>query len=259
MRISHAGLGTLLLLLLWQAGVMLFEPPRYVLPSPLAVGAAFLRQPAYLLQHAMITLTEIVLGLLIGSTLGAAIAFAVAAWPRIGRLAWPMVLILQAFPVFVLAPILVIWFGFGLASKVAMTTIIIFFPVASSFADGLRRTERNVLDAAQLDGAGHWDTLKNIRLPLAIPGLISGLRVAAPLAPLGAVVGEWVGAAGGLGFIMMQANARMQTETVFAAMLILAALTLALRLLVDRLTRGLAPWAHEQPEEPSLLPTTSRR
>jgi putative hydroxymethylpyrimidine transport system permease protein len=156
-----------------------------------------------------------------------------------------MVLILQAFPVFVLAPILVLWLGFGLASKVAMTTIIIFFPVASAFADGLRRTDQEILDAVSLEGANHWQTLVSMRVPLAVPSLVSGLRVAAPLAPLGAVVGEWVGASGGLGFVMVQANARMQTDTVFAAMTILAILTLILRLLIDWLTAGLAPWASE--------------
>jgi len=245
MRASHAAIGLAMLLVLWQAGVALFNPPRYILPSPVAVLSAFLRQPSFLLENSVITLTEIALGLVIGAFLGIAIAFGVAALPRLGRLVWPMVLIVQAFPVFVLAPILVLWLGFGLASKVTMTTIIIFFPVASAFADGLRRTEQEILDAASLEGATHWQTLVWMRVPLAIPGLVSGLRVAAPLAPLGAVVGEWVGASGGLGFVMVQANARMQTDTVFAAMTILAALTLILRLLVDRLTASLAPWASE--------------
>jgi len=245
MRASHAVIGLVLLVALWQAGVWLFTPPRYILPSPIEVVSAFLRQPGFLLRNSAVTLTEIALGLVIGGTFGIATAFGVAALPRLGRLVWPMVLVLQAFPVFVLAPILVLWLGFGLASKVAMTTIIIFFPVASAFADGLRRTDQEILDAVSLEGASHWQALVAIRVPLAIPSLVSGLRVAAPLAPLGAVVGEWVGASGGLGFVMVQANARMQTDTVFAAMVVLAILTLALRLLIDRLTAGLAPWASE--------------
>lgn len=248
MRLSHAVLGLVTLILLWQVGVMLFEPPRYILPSPIAVVSALLRQPAFLARQSLVTLTEILVGLAVGSVLGAATAFGTAALPRLGRLVWPMVVILQSFPVFVLAPILVIWLGFGLASKVAMTTIIIFFPVASAFADGLRRTDPDILDAVALDGASHWQALVGIRVPLAIPSLVSGLRVAAPLAPLGAVVGEWVGASGGLGFVMVQANARMQTDTVFAAMVILAFLTLTLRFFVDRLTADLAPWAGEMPE-----------
>jgi putative hydroxymethylpyrimidine transport system permease protein len=156
-----------------------------------------------------------------------------------------MVLVLQAFPVFVLAPILVLWFGFGMASKVVMTAIIIFFPVASAFTDGLNRTERAILDAASLTKASHWQVLTRLRMPLALPSLISGLRVAAPLAPLGAVIGEWVGASAGLGFVMIQSNARMQTDTMFAAMAILAVMAVLLRLIVDLSTAHLAPWAKE--------------
>jgi putative hydroxymethylpyrimidine transport system permease protein len=195
-----------------------------------------------------VTASEIVVGLGFGAAFGIATALGLAAFPRTGRLIWPMVLILQALPVFVLAPVLVLWFGFGMASKVVMTTIVIFFPVASAFADGLRRTDAAILDAAALTPASHWQTLIHIRVPLALPGLISGLRVAAPLAPLGAVIGEWVGASAGLGFVMVQANARMQTDTVFAAMTILALLSVFLRLAIDRLTAPLMHWQREANE-----------
>lgn len=255
MRLFHAGLSLLLLLGLWQAVVSGFQPARYILPSPGAVMQALARQPGFLAEHALITSAEILLGFAVGSLVGAGVAFLVAALPRVGRLAWPMILVLQAFPVFVLAPVLVLWLGFGMASKVAMTTLIIFFPVASAFADGLNRTPRDVLDAAALTKASHWQVLIHIRLPLGLPGLATGLRVAAPLAPLGAVIGEWVGASGGLGFVMVQANARMQTDTVFATMAVLAALTVAMRFAVDRATRGLTPWAMEtQGSSPSAHP-----
>src|SRR5690606_26601709 len=113
-------------------------------------------------------------------------------------------------------------------------------------ADGLRRTEPEILDATALCGASSWQALVHVRVPLAMPSLVSGLRVAAPLAPLGAVIGEWVGASAGLGFVMVQANARMQTDTVFAAMAIIAVLALALRRAVDWLGPRLAPWAAEE-------------
>lgn len=245
MRGLHAGLSLLLLLVLWQAVVSGFSPPRYILPAPHDVAQALVRQSGFLARNAGLTLIEILAGFVTGSLFGAAVAFAVAALPRFGRLAWPVVMVLQAFPVFVLAPILVLWLGFGMASKIAMTTLVIFFPVASAFADGLNRTPRDILDAAALTRASHWQVLRHLRLPLALPSLVTGLRVAAPLAPLGAVIGEWVGSAGGLGFVMVQANARMQTDTVFAAMAVLAAMTVAMRLAVDRLTRNLTPWAAE--------------
>ena len=233
------------LLVAWQALVLVLEPPRYILPGPLDVADALWRQRSYLLANTAVTLAEIAIGFAAGTALGIVTALAIVALPRFGTVAWPLVLVAQAFPVFVIAPLLVLWFGFGMASKVAMTTLIIFFPVASAFADGLRRTDPDVLDAAALTQAGNLETLFQIRVPLALPALISGLRVAAPLAPLGAIIGEWVGASAGLGFVMIQANARLQTDTVFAAMTIVVALTLALRGLVDALAPLLVPWARE--------------
>ena len=234
------------LLIIWQGAIWLFEPPRYIFPSVLDVLAAFVRQPGFLFSHSLVTLTEILLGFVLGASFGALAALAMAAFPRLGRMVWPALLVVQAFPVFVIAPLLVVWFGFGMASKVIMAMIIIFFPVTSAFADGLRRTDPELVDATALTSATHWQSLVHVRAPLALPGLLSGLRVAAPLAPLGAVVGEWVGASSGLGFVMVQANARMQTDTVFAAMSVLAVLSLLLRHLVDRLAPRLIPWAADQ-------------
>jgi putative hydroxymethylpyrimidine transport system permease protein len=255
--VPATGCSLAVLILVWQAMIWLFQPPRYMLPSPLEVFYAFATQPVFLLSQTLVTAGEILLGLAFGASLGIVTAMSIAAFPRTGRLIWPMVLVLQAFPVFVLAPLLVLWFGFGMTSKVVMTTIIIFFPVASFFADALRRTDPSILDAAALTPATHWQTLVHIRAPLALPGLISGLRVAASLAPLGAVIGEWVGASAGLGFVMVQANARMQTDTVFAAMTILALLTVSLRLVVDLLTAPLAHWAGET--EPQFLTSSPHK
>lgn len=240
-----------LLIALWQSLIWVSAPPHYILPAPLDVFAAFQRQWDYLLANTWVTLGEIAAGLLAGTLLGILTALCVAALPRFGRLVWPVVLVLQAFPVFVIAPLLVLWFGFGMASKVVMTTLIIFFPIASAFADGLRRIPQEILDAAAITEASHWQTLAHIRIPLAVPSLVSGMRVAAPLAPLGAVIGEWVGASAGLGFVMVQANARMQTDTVFAAMAIVVLLTLALRRAVDGVGSHLTPWAAENEFSPS--------
>jgi putative hydroxymethylpyrimidine transport system permease protein len=230
----------------WQAIVWLLAPPRYILPAPLDVALAMARHWRMLADNALVTLGEIAAGFVAGSVLGILVALGVAALPTIGRLVWPVVVVLQAFPVFVLAPVVVLWFGFGMTSKVVMTTLIIFFPVASAFADGLRRVEPSIVDAAALTPATRWQTLVHIRVPLALPSLASGLRVAAPLAPLGAVIGEWVGASEGLGFVMVQANARLQTDTVFAAMAIVAMLALVLRRAVDALAPLLTPWAREK-------------
>ncbi|WP_312363381.1 ABC transporter permease [Ensifer sp.] len=233
------------LAIVWQAAVVFFALPRYVLPSPFEVLAVFGRQPGYLFEQSLVTIAEMLIGLAAGAAFGVATAIGLAAFPRLAKLVWPFVLVLQAFPVFVVAPLLVVWFGFGMVSKVVMAAVIIFFPVVSAFSDGLRRTDAQILDAVALTKASHWQALRLVRLPLALPGLVTGLRVAAPLAPLGAVVGEWVGASAGLGFVIVQANARMQTDVVFAAMAILAVLAVVLRLIVEEATRPLAHWARE--------------
>lgn len=237
--------GVVAVAVVWQAAVWLLAPPRFMLPGPLDVLSVFAVRYDFLFAETVTTVVEILLGLFFGTVSGVLTALAVVALPRFGLLAWPFVLVIQALPIFAIAPLLVLWFGFGLASKVVMATLIIFFPVTSAFADGLRRTEQDLLDATALAGATHWQTLWHIRMPLGLPGFVSGLRVAAPLAPLGAVIGEWVGASGGLGFVMLQANARMQTDIVFAALVILSVLTLVLRYLADELAGLLVPWARE--------------
>lgn len=232
---------------IWQLTVWTVAPPRFMLPAPLDVLNALFTRHEFLLGQAWITLVEILLGLLFGSVAGIAVALLVTAFPRFGNMVWPTVLVLQALPVFAIAPLLVLWFGFGLGSKVVMASLIIFFPVASAFADGIRRTHRDLLDAAALTKATSFDILWMVRVPSALPSLVSGLRVAAVFAPIGAVIGEWVGSSAGLGFVMLQANARMQTDVLFAALAILAAMTLILRFTVDELTARIAPWARHSP------------
>ncbi len=245
-RLLSAGAAIAGILVLWEFLVRLTGTPAFILPPPSRVGAAFLARPDYYLGHAAITASEIIIGLVTGTLLGMATALVIAASPRLERLVGPALVASQALPVFAIAPLLVIWLGFGLASKIAMAALIIYFPVATAFADGLRRTDPGLLDLARLGGAGRGATLGLIRIPAALPALGSGLRVAAGIAPIGAVVGEWVGASAGLGFIMLHANARMQTDRVFVALVILAVMAVALRIAVDRAVRA---WLHWVPGE----------
>ncbi len=230
------------LLLLWQLFVWLSEVPPFLLPSPLRVAQALVARWDIIAGHALVTLTEILLGLALGALLGCAMALTLTAWRGGRRWLLPLLLISQAIPVFAIAPLLTLWLGFGLASKVAMATIIIFFPVATAFHDGLRRTEPGLLDLATTMGATPRAVLWRLRVPHALPALASGLRVAAGVAPIGAVVGEWVGASAGLGYLMLHANGRSQTDVMFAALFVLALMALALWFAVDRLLRRAIPW-----------------
>ncbi|MCB1491692.1 MAG: ABC transporter permease [Rhodobiaceae bacterium] len=219
-----------------------FAVPPYILPSPVRVVQAGYAQAGFLLTQTAVTAAEIGLGLLAGAGFGALTALLMALSPAILRTLRPVMVVSQALPVFAIAPLLVIWFGFGLASKIVMAGLIIYFPVAAAFLDGLRRTDPALVDFGRLHGASRLQMLRLIRVPWALPYLATGLKVAATVAPIGAVVGEWVGSSAGLGFVMLHANARMQTDLMFAALALLAVLALAVRGLVDVLLRRLVPW-----------------
>ncbi|MEE9375191.1 MAG: ABC transporter permease [Rhizobiaceae bacterium] len=238
------GFGTgFVLLFIWWAGVKIFQPAPFILPGPFSVFNALFEQLGSLLYHAGITLLEIVLGLVLGTILGVITALLMNSFGFARRYIMPVVVASQALPVFAIAPLLILWFGLGLGSKIAMATLIIYFPVASALNDGLTRAEGSYIDLAKLYGANRWQTLIHFRLPAAMPSLASGLRVAATVAPIGAIVGEWVGASGGLGYVINQANARMQTDTVFAGLFLLVIMVVVLRLIVDVALNKLVHWA----------------
>lgn len=230
------------LLVLWQLVVTLTGVPPFILPGPISVLTTFVARADLLAQNAAITLVEILAGIALGTLVGMISAVVLAAFGPARRWLLPLLVVSQALPVFALAPLLVLWLGYGMASKVAMAVLIIFFPVTAAFYDGLRRTQPGWIELARTMDARPWAVLLRIRMPAALPALASGLRVAAAVAPIGAVIGEWVGSSAGLGFLMLHANARMQTDLMFAALFVLALLSLALWFAVDVGLRRLVPW-----------------
>ncbi|HXV25803.1 MAG TPA: ABC transporter permease [Alphaproteobacteria bacterium] len=233
------------LVVLWQAAVLVTRVPAYILPSPLAVLQAGLANTPLLLMHATVTGGEILAGFLLGAALGSTTAIAMARFAMVRHWVLPVVVASQAVPVFALAPVLVLWLGYGPASKVAMAVLVIYFPVTAAFLDGLRRTDPGWLDLATVMGARAWAVMRWIRIPAALPALGSGLRMAAAIAPIGAVIGEWVGSSAGLGYLMLQANARLKVDLMFAALALLAAMGLILFFAVDWAVRRAVPWQAE--------------
>lgn len=234
------------LLLLWQILVSLSGTPAYILPGPLPVAKALATHLPILGPHLVTTVTEILLGLLLGVLLGSSTALAMIISPLLKRWMLPILVVSQAIPVFALAPVLVLWFGYGMASKIAMAVLIIYFPVTASFYAGMQRTDPDLLDLARIMGARPLAILKSIVIPSALPAFAAGVRVATAVAPIGAVVGEWVGSSGGLGFYMLHANARMQIDLMFAALTLLACVSLLLYFLIDRLLDRLIYWQTNQ-------------
>jgi len=236
LRIAAA---TLLGLTLWQAIVTAGDLPRFILPAPYQVFATLWDSRALIAGHAVVTSIEVLLGLCLGAACGFVSAIALAASPLARSLLRPMLVFSQAIPVFALAPILTLWLGYGLSSKVAMALLIIYFPVTSAFFDALMRTPANWLELARVMNATPARVLWRLRVPAAMPGFASGLRLAAVYAPIGAIIGEWVGASQGLGYLMLLANGRAKIDLMFAALIVLAILTLTLHAAVDAACRRL--------------------
>lgn len=233
---------TVALIALWQLVVTVFSLPRFIVASPLDVAQTLVKQWPLLYKNAKVTLLEILLGLVFGFSLGLCSALILILSRRLAAVMMPLFVLSQAVPVFAIAPLLVLWFGYGMGSKVMMAVLIIYFPVTASCYDGLRNTPTQWLDLAQTLHASRWAMLTRIRLPAALPSLASGLRIAVTCAPIGAIVGEWVGSAEGLGYLMLQANARMQSALVFAALLILVLMSLTLYFTTDMLLKKWIPW-----------------
>jgi putative hydroxymethylpyrimidine transport system permease protein len=233
------------LLIAWQLLVVITNLPPYILPSPLLVGKALIQQFPLLMSNSFPTLIETLSGLAGAIVLGCFTALCMVYISTLKHWLKPLLLISQALPTFAIAPLLVIWLGYGMGSKIATTIFMLFFPIASSFFDGLIRTEAAWLDLARIMNASRFRTLLLIRIPAALPNLVTGLRVATAGAPMGAVIGEWVGASKGLGFLMLNANARMQIDIMFAALFILILWSLLLYFSVDFLLKRYINWQRE--------------
>ena len=224
-------------LVIWQAIVTFGAMPRFILPGPALVADTLWKSRVLISEHAVITIAEVVIGLMLGAILGGLSAIGLAASSAARALIRPMMVFSQAIPVFALAPILTLWLGYGLWSKIVMALLIIYFPVTSAFFDALMRTPANWLDLAKVMGAHPRRIMWYIRVPAALPGFASGLRLAAIYAPIGAIIGEWVGASKGLGYLMLLANGRAKIDLMFAALIVLAIFTLLLHAGVDLFCR----------------------
>jgi putative hydroxymethylpyrimidine transport system permease protein len=226
-------------LLIWELWVRLAAIPAWYLPAPSHVATKIAQNYHFILQDARVTALETVLGFAVGVTIGMALALLMGSSRWLSEALGPLTVVSQAIPFLALAPLMMIWFGFGMTSKIAMAAIVIFFSVTTAFYEGMRRADENLIDLARLYGATDRQILFNIRVPSALPQLCTGLKTAAAYAPMGAIAGEWVGSEGGLGIRMTYHNARMQTDMVFANMAFIIIFCLICWLMMSRLTRHL--------------------
>jgi NitT/TauT family transport system permease protein len=229
---------------LWQIVIWLGRYPAFILPSPADVTAAFGRALAdgTLWRHAQVTLSEVFAGLGIGLVTATALGYTLAKSPRMERLLAPYLVASQSVPVVAIAPLLIIWFGSGRLSKVLVCALIVFFPVLVNTIVGIRSVGENLHDLMRSLGASRWQTFRMLEVPAALPVLLGGLKIGVTLATVGAVVGEFVGADQGLGFLINQARGLFNTPLVFVAILALIVIAVTLYAAVLLLEVRLLRW-----------------
>jgi putative hydroxymethylpyrimidine transport system permease protein len=229
-------------LCLWEAYCVLFSVPDFILPPPSAILKITVVKAPLLLPHAAVTGLEILLGIALSLLVAIPLAILMFAHPSIEQALSPFLVASQSIPVFALAPLLVIWLGYGIASKVLMAAIIIFFPITVSLLEGFKNCGTEYIVLFRLMGAGFGTRLKLLYWPWALPFFFAGLKVGVTVATIGAVIGEWVGSQQGLGYLMIQSNARLRVDMVFAAILWLSMMGLGMWKFVNVLERKVIRW-----------------
>jgi ABC-type nitrate/sulfonate/bicarbonate transport system permease component len=247
---AFVGFGAFIALWQWYAGQPSIDPE--LLPTPLAVWGALCAERDLLWQQTLVTLEETAVGFAAALVAGVFFATVVdfSSWLR--RALYPLLVTSQTIPIITLAPLLVLWFGFGLFSKVVVIALMCFFPIVVALADGLRSTDPELVKLYRAFGAGRLRLYWSVRLPGALPALFSGIRIAVTYSVIGAIFGEYVGASAGLGYFIELKQHSFATAAEIAAILVTAALSIMLFLLVALIERLALPWYYQEGREGSL-------
>ncbi len=243
-NILPAILSIVFALLAWQLTVQWTQLPRFILPAPMDVWSRFLKalNDGSLIYHTGITLAEIVLGLLVGITFATMLGYALAKSRSLEKILSPYLVASQAIPIVAIAPLLVIWLGDGILSKVVICALIVFFPVLVNTVVGVRAVPLALYDLMHSIRATRWQILLKLEIPASLPIMLGGLRIGATLSVIGAIVGELVDAEQGLGFLLQLGDFQYDTSMVFVAVFMLIALALSMYGVVTLLERKFLKW-----------------
>ena len=236
---------------LWEAVVVLGEIPPFIVPAPSAIVARMYKIviEGILWSHTLVTLTQILVGLAIGVLAGLLFGAAVALIPTIETLVYPYLVAIQTLPKVAIAPLLIIWFGYGMTSKVIITALVAFFPMLVNVMTGFHSADRDQLDMMRAFGAGRWKTFIHLRFPNALPMIFAGLEIAVVFAVIGAVVGEFVGAQAGLGYMITVWNFNLDVAGVFTILIILSIIGMSLHGIVKFASRRTVFWINRGRDE----------
>jgi NitT/TauT family transport system permease protein len=244
------------LLAAWEAGVRLFHVPKFLIPPVSDIAVALWRGLATsplakdgLWYHSGVTLLEILLGFFVGSAIGLAIGVVVSQMPRLEAILEPYVAALQSLPKVAVAPIIVLWLGFGIGSKVAIICLLTFFPVLVTSIAGFKAVDPDRIDLLRSLSATPWQIFRKAKFPSALPYIFAGLNMAAAFAVVGAIVGEFVGAQAGLGVLILQMEAQMDTGGSFSVFIVLSVIGIVLTAILRRIQQRVLRWMPQDPTQ----------
>lgn len=239
----------LVLLLVWQLVSGLGLIPKFMLPSPLDVGKAFVGDFPLLMEHARATLLEAFLGLLCGVVLAFAAAVLMDRFPIVYKGLYPIIVLTQTIPTIAIAPLLVLWMGYEMAPKITLIVITTFFPVTIGLLDGFRSADKDAVDLLKAMGASRMQIFRYMKLPGGLSHFFAGLRISAAYSIVGAVIAEWLGGYYGLGVYMVRVKKSYSFDKMFAVIFLISAISLLLMWLVDVLQRAVMPWERVKEEK----------
>lgn len=232
----------LALLVVWEVAVATFDVAPYLLPAPSRVWDAFLDLTPGVWGDLLATLTTALLGLALALAVGVLLAVLIATVPLVRAALYPLVVASQSIPMIVLAPILIVWLGFGQTPRVLVVALVAFFPIVVSAVEGLDRADADRIELVRSLGGSRWTELRTVRLPGALPPTLAGLQIAATYAMVGAVIAEWMGAQQGIGLLLTRSQASFRMDQVFVGIALVALISVALFLATRVLARLATPW-----------------
>jgi len=230
------------ILVAWELVARAGYMPRYILPAPTGVAVRFGQLYGVILKELAVTLQETLLGFVLSVVVGIPLAMALVSWRTFNRAVYPLLVGSQVVPKVALAPLFLVWFGFGLTSKVLIVFLVAFFPIVIDAIVGLESTETGKLHVARAAGATPFQLFWRVRLPNALPAIFGGMKVSITLAVVGALVGDFIAAENGIGRLLLSANGNMDTELLFAAILALVGAGIVLFLLMEGVEKVALPW-----------------
>lgn len=237
---------------LWEFWVQVGDIPKWQLPAPSAIAKELIASWALLWKHAYVTLQEVIVGFLVALVSGLLLAAIIAYSKVLEKTVYPIIISSQTIPIIAIAPLLLIWVGYGIASKVIVVALICFYPIAVNTIDGLKAIDFNMVNMMHTLGASRRQIFTKLQIPTSLPYMFSGIKVGISISVIGAVIGEWVGASAGLGYLITYSQPLFLTSRVFAAIIVLSAMGIGLFVLATLIERLMLPWYYAEKKSKTI-------